>query len=126
MNKRMGLMCTNVGQLIVFTGNTKVVRGEIIAWRSETGLSNRGRVLFEPDGENNSKLTLAIEFDVPSAFAKAVDNDFVGKFVQSTLLADLKRFRSVALLQKRQRLKREAAERAVQSDSSVTQVDKDN
>ncbi|CAN8076632.1 unnamed protein product [Agarophyton chilense] len=86
--------------------NTQVIPGEIIAWKSETGLSNRGRVLFR-DAKNDSgcKLTLAVEFDVPGAVARIFDFDFVGRFVESTLLADLKRFRSIALLNRRKRLR---------------------
>lgn len=82
-------------------GNTEVRRGEIIAWKSESGLPNRGRVLFQPEGKSKSQVTLAIEFDVPAAIAKAVNNDFVGKFVEETLLADLQRFREVALALRR-------------------------
>lgn len=57
--------------------------------------------MFKPEGDSKSKVTLAIEFDVPPAIAKAVNNDFVGRFVEETLLADLKRFRKVALAQRR-------------------------
>lgn len=78
-------------------GNTKVKRGEIIAWISETGLKNRGRVTFEQVQNNGCRVTLAIEFDIPAAVARAVDNDYIGKFVVSTLSADLNRFRKVAL-----------------------------
>lgn len=48
-----------------------------------------------------SEVTLAIEFNVPSAIAKAIDNDFIGRYVEETLLADLQRFRKVALSQRR-------------------------
>lgn len=84
-----------------------MVRGEIIAWKSESGLPNRGKVLFVKDDPSGSKctVTLAIEFDVPSAIAKAIDNDFIGRFVEETLLADLKRFRTVALRERRKRLR---------------------
>lgn len=82
--------------------NTKVVRGEIIAWRSLTGLKNRGRVQFENIKDRGCRVTLAIEFDVPSAMASAIDNDYVGRFVEETLGADLKRFRSIALRYRRQ------------------------
>lgn len=83
-------------------------RGEIIAWKSLSGLPNRGKVLFRPEGESVAKstITLAIEFDVPPAIAKAIDNDFIGRFVEDTLLADLKRFRKVALAERRRARKK--------------------
>lgn len=86
-------------------GNTKVVRGQIIAWKSENGLTNRGRVVFEDKsdrgGSPRSSITLAIEFDVPGPVARIIDNDFIGRFVEDTLLADLQRFRKVALAERR-------------------------
>lgn len=99
--------------------NTKVVRGEIIAWKSESGLPNRGNVLFEsvrdtPSPESN--ITLAIEFDVPGAVAKALDNNFIGQFVEGTLLADLQRFRKVALANRR-RLRSNKVTAAAEAES---------
>lgn len=84
--------------------NTKVVRGEIIQWVSETGLKNRGRVTFDnvQDDIDNCRVTLAVEFDVPEMVASAIRNDYIGQFVEDTLEADLKRFRSVALRHRRQ------------------------
>lgn len=82
------------------------MRGEIISWKSETGLPNKGRVLFDPEetDPHKSVVTLAIQFDVPSAVARILDNDFIGQYVESTLAADLKRFRMVALRQHRHSL----------------------
>lgn len=90
------------------TENTEVRRGEIISWKSLSGLPNRGKVLFRPvDGSScKSTITLAIEFDVPPAIARAVKNDFIGRFVEDTLLADLQRFRKVALLERRRSRKK--------------------
>lgn len=82
-----------------------MVPGEIIAWKSESGLTNRGRVLFVDNGKSGSLVTLAVAFDVPGAVAKAINNDFIGRFVEKTLLADMKRFRSVALAKRRKRIK---------------------
>lgn len=78
-------------------------RGEIIAWESQSGLKNRGRVTFVENNEEKTAVTLAVEFDVPAAIARVINNDFIGRFVEETLLADMKRFRSVALLKKRKR-----------------------
>lgn len=93
-------------------------RGEIIAWKSLSGLPNRGKVLFQPAGDAPAKstITLAIEFDVPSAVAKAIDNDFIGRFVEDTLLADLKRFRKVALAERRRTRKKGVAVKTNRED----------
>lgn len=81
-------------------------RGQIIAWKSESGLTNRGRVVFEDKGQQNCSVTLAVEFDVPQSIASVINNnDFIGRFVEETLMADMKRFRSVALLNRRRRLR---------------------
>eukprot|EP00177_Eucheuma_denticulatum_P006758 GFKZ01012283.1.p1 GENE.GFKZ01012283.1~~GFKZ01012283.1.p1 ORF type:complete len:106 (-),score=15.04 GFKZ01012283.1:335-652(-) len=100
-------------------GNTKVVRGEIIAWKSESGLPNRGNVLFETVQDTpspQSNITLAIEFDVPGAVARALDNNFIGQFVEGTILADLQRFRKVALANRR-RLRSKKVTAAAEAES---------
>ncbi len=89
------------------TGITDATRGRRIAWRSISGLTNRGYVLFvdAPEREatqEKSSVTLAIEFDVPGPLAKVFDNNFIGRFVRETLLGDLKRFRAAVLRRKRQ------------------------
>lgn len=93
------------GYHMICTGNTKVKRGEIIAWKSESGLRNRGKVVFKDTsnmgGTPKSSITLAIEFDVPGPVARIINNDFIGTFVESTLLADLQRFRKIALAERR-------------------------
>lgn len=79
--------------------NTAVERGRLIAWKSESGLPNRGSVTFEqaPGKSPRTCVTLAVEFDVPKQVKRAVESDFIGSFVEKTLLADLKRFRSIVL-----------------------------
>lgn len=85
---------------------TEIKPGEVIAWESETGLPNRGRVTFVSDGPDHSRVTLAIRFDVPTAVATLFESNFVAQFVESTLLADLKRFRTVVLRKKRMRVQK--------------------
>ena len=88
----------------LITGITTATRGKLIQWESESGLRNRGRVVFNPltTEKDCSTVKLAIEFDLPRAIASAVSTDFVGRFVQDTLLSDLKRFRASVLRYKRQ------------------------
>lgn len=89
------------------TGMTTIEPGARIAWKAEEGLPNRGRVLFtrEADDDSRTSVTLAIEFDVPSAVAFAFRSTFVASLVERTLLEDLKRFRDVALGKKRSRVR---------------------
>lgn len=77
--------------------NTEVERGRIIQWQSETGLANRGRVDFTPVEDGKTRVRLGIEFDVPDAVASVIRNEAIGRFVESTLREDLKRFRTVCL-----------------------------
>lgn len=92
-------------------GITDATRGKRIAWRSVSGLTNRGSVSFvnAASKQGKSSVTLAIEFDVPGPLASVFDNNFIGRFVRETLLSDLKRFRAAVLRKKRQRsLERQA------------------
>ncbi|GAB0497142.1 hypothetical protein MMPV_008465 [Pyropia vietnamensis] len=98
--------------------NTSVIAGELIAWQSMDGLSNRGSVKFEdvppaqaavvdsaavPAGRpaaapaDLTAVTLSVAFDVPAPIARVLDNAVVGKYVEQTLLADLRRYRTEVL-----------------------------
>lgn len=98
--------------------NTSVIAGELIAWQSMDGLSNRGSVKFEdvaaapaaaavapavPAGRPAARpadvtaVTLSVAFDVPAPIAAVLDNAVVGKYVEQTLLADLRRYRTEVL-----------------------------
>lgn len=82
------------------------------------GLSNRGSVKFEdvppaqvaatapaavPAGRpaatpaDLTAVTLSVAFDVPAPIARVLDNAVVGKYVEQTLLADLRRYRTEVL-----------------------------
>lgn len=103
--------------------NTSVIAGELIAWQSMDGLSNRGSVTFKdvapapaaaaaaaavappsapagPPAARSADLTavtLSVAFDVPAPIAAVLDNAVVGKYVEQTLLADLRRYRTEVL-----------------------------
>lgn len=111
--------------------NTSVIAGELIAWQSMDGLANRGAVTFEdvpppapasPAGRPGAgrappaatAVTLSVAFDVPGFIAAVLDNAVVGKYVEQTLLADLRRYRSVVLKEVR------GAARAGAAASSVS------
>ncbi len=82
-------------------------RGALIAWNSESGLTNRGNVKFVDVSDDDSRtaktnVTLSIEFSVPDFLADAFDGSFIKRFVGETMLSDLKRYRRHCLLQKYQ------------------------
>ncbi|EME26526.1 cyclase/dehydrase [Galdieria sulphuraria] len=77
--------------------NTRVERPHIIAWESLEGLPNRGSVQFQEKGDNCTQVELTVEYKVPRFLKVLLSNSFVGKFVERTLLEDLKRFRLCAL-----------------------------
>lgn len=82
-------------------------RGELIAWNSVSGLTNRGNVKFVDVTDDESRspkssVTLSIEFSVPDFLAEAFNSSFIRKFVGETMLSDLKRYRRHCLLQKYQ------------------------
>ncbi len=71
----------------------KVVPNQIIQWESIDGLPNRGAVRFY-DRKNSSIVRLSIAYDIPGILGQVMDNLFLGKVVESTIQADLERFRT--------------------------------
>jgi uncharacterized membrane protein len=85
---------------------TKVVPHQIIQWESIDGLANRGAVRFYPrkasPEENRNASTavkLSVAYGVPGIVGQLMDNLFLGRFVESTLRADMERFRTAVLSQ---------------------------
>ncbi|AFY39215.1 cyclase/dehydrase [[Leptolyngbya] sp. PCC 7376] len=70
----------------------KVVPNQIIQWESIDGLPNRGAVRFY-DRKASSIVRLSIAYDIPGVLGQVMDNLFLGKVVESTIQADLERFR---------------------------------
>jgi uncharacterized membrane protein len=71
---------------------TKLVPQQIIQWESVDGLPNRGAVRFY-DLRGRSIVRLTIAYSVPGWLGKIMDNLFLGRVVESTVKADLERFR---------------------------------
>ena len=71
----------------------KVIPNQIIQWESIDGLPNRGAVRFY-DRKNSSIVRLSIAYDIPGILGQVMDNLFLGKVVESTIQADLERFRT--------------------------------
>lgn len=75
---------------------TKVVTHQIIQWESVDGLPNRGAIRFYDRGDH-SIVKLTVAYGIPGILGKIMDNLFLGRVVESTLNADMQRFRDYAL-----------------------------
>jgi uncharacterized membrane protein len=69
---------------------------QIIQWESVDGLPNRGAIRFY-DRKDSSIVKLTVAYEVPGLLAILMDNGFVRNAVDSTLQADMDRFKDYAL-----------------------------
>jgi len=74
----------------------KLVPHQIIQWESVDGLPNRGAVRFY-DRHGSSIVKLTVAYAIPGLLGQLMDNLFLGRIVESTIQADLERFREYAL-----------------------------
>ena len=74
----------------------KLVPNQIIQWESVDGLPNRGAIRFY-DRHNSSIVKLTVAYAIPGLLGQLMDNLFLGRVVESTIQADLERFREYAL-----------------------------
>jgi uncharacterized membrane protein len=74
----------------------KLVPQQIIQWESVDGLPNRGAVRFY-DRHGGSIVKLTVAYAIPGILGKLMDNLFLGRIVESTIQADLERFKDYAL-----------------------------
>ena len=70
----------------------KLQKHQIIQWQSVDGLPNRGAIRFY-DRSSSSIVKLTVAYAIPGIIGKIMDNLFLGQIVESTLLADLNRFK---------------------------------
>lgn len=75
---------------------TKLVTCQIIQWESIDGLPNKGAIRFYDRGDS-SIVKLTVAYAIPGILGKLMDNLFLGRIVESTIQADLDRFRTYAL-----------------------------
>jgi uncharacterized membrane protein len=71
---------------------TKLIPQQIIQWESVDGLPNRGAVRFY-DLRGRSIVRLSVAYGIPGWVGRIMDSLFLGRAVESTLKADLERFR---------------------------------
>ncbi len=74
----------------------KLVPHQIIQWESVDGLPNRGAVRFY-DRHGSSIVKLTVAYGIPGILGQLMDNLFLGRIVESTIQADMERFREYAL-----------------------------
>ena len=74
----------------------KLVPNQIIQWESVDGLPNRGAIRFY-DRQTSSIVRLTIAYNIPGIVGQIMDNLFVGRVVESTIQADLERFREYTI-----------------------------
>ena len=74
----------------------KMVPHQVIEWESVDGLPNRGAIRFY-DRKDSSIVRLTVAYAIPGILGKIMDNLFLGRAVESTIQADLERFRDYAL-----------------------------
>ena len=73
----------------------RMVDQQLIQWESVDGLPNRGAIRFY-DRHDQSIVRLTIAYAIPGIVGTLMDNLFLGNLVESTLQADLERFRDYA------------------------------
>jgi uncharacterized membrane protein len=83
-----------------FSWQSRILREiphQIIQWESIDGLPNRGAIRFYDRGEAGSIVRMTIDYAIPGVLGQIMDKLFLGRIVESTLKADLERFRAYAL-----------------------------
>ncbi len=73
-----------------------LVPENIIQWESVDGLPNKGAIRFY-DRKGKSIVKLSVAYAIPGVLGKVMDDLFLGKIVESTIQADMERFRDYAL-----------------------------
>lgn len=74
----------------------RLIPQQIIQWESVDGLPNRGAVRFY-DRHDHSVVRLTVAYAIPGILGKLMDNLFLGRVVESTIQADMDRFREYAI-----------------------------
>jgi uncharacterized membrane protein len=74
----------------------KLVPHQIIQWESVDGLPNRGAVRFY-DRHTSSIVKLTFSYAIPGILGQLMDNLFLGRIVESTLQADMERFKEYTI-----------------------------
>lgn len=73
--------------------NENWIQNQQIGWRSTDGLANSGTVIFQPQGANNTVVSVTINYDPPAGFLGDIGESLgVGKKFETSLQHDLNNF----------------------------------
>jgi uncharacterized membrane protein len=75
---------------------TQLTTNQIIQFESVDGLPNKGAIRFY-DRSDRSIVKLTVAYAIPGILGKIMDNLILGRIVESTIQANLNRFRDYAL-----------------------------
>ncbi len=74
----------------------QVVPQQIIEWQSVDGLPNKGAIRFYARKNNSSVVKMTFAYAIPGIIGKLMDS-LIGNIVESTVMADLERFKEYAI-----------------------------
>ncbi|MGD1948117.1 MAG: SRPBCC family protein [Leptolyngbyaceae cyanobacterium] len=89
-------LASGVWEFTWLSRTVKVVSHQILQWESVDGLPNRGAIRFYGHHNGNSTVKMPLAYSVPNVLARFMENGWLRKIVDSTLQADLERFRQKA------------------------------
>lgn len=75
---------------------SRMIPNQIIQWESIDGLPNRGAIRFYDRAAAGSIVKMSVAYAIPGILGQIMDGLFLGRLVESTLQADLDRFREYA------------------------------
>ena len=76
----------------------QVVPQQIIEWQSVDGLPNKGAIRFYNRKDGSCIVKMSFAYAVPGIIGKLMDS-LIGDIVESTVMADLERFKAYAIEQ---------------------------
>ncbi|MEL6493501.1 MAG: SRPBCC family protein [Cyanobacteria bacterium J06623_7] len=76
----------------------QIIPQQVIEWQSVDGLPNKGAIRFYDRKEQGCIVKMSFAYAVPGIIGKLMDN-LIGDIVESTVMADLERFKAYAIEQ---------------------------
>ncbi|MEM9485310.1 MAG: SRPBCC family protein [Cyanobacteria bacterium P01_F01_bin.116] len=89
-------LASGVWEFTWLSRTVKVVPNQILQWESVEGLPNRGAIRFYGHHQDTSTVKMTLSYSVPTVLARFMENGWLRRIVDSTLQADLERFRQKA------------------------------
>ncbi len=89
-------LASGVWEFTWLSRTVKVVPHQILQWESVDGLPNRGAIRFYGHHQRSSTVKMTLSYSVPVVLARFMESGWLRKIVDSTLQADLERFRQKA------------------------------